>query len=114
MNTKMFGSLPSLLKTSLCSPAQWAVLLLCPSLAAAVSFTVTPSTISNTYSGNITLNITGLNTSETVVVQKFLDINDNGAIDASDWLVGQWQLTDGQSTVIGGVTNVNVPGDSTP
>jgi hypothetical protein len=110
----MFGSLPSLLKTSLRPPAQWAVLLLCPSLAAAVSFTVTPSTISNTYSGNITLNITGLNTSETVVVQKFLDINNNGAIDASDWLVGQWQLTDGQSTVIGGVTNVNVPGDSTP
>jgi hypothetical protein len=88
MKTKMFGSLPSLLKTSLRPPALWAVLLLCPSLASAVSFTVTPSTISNTYSGNITLNITGLNTSETVVVQKFLDINTNGAIDASDWLAG--------------------------
>jgi hypothetical protein len=114
MKTKMFGSLPSLLKTSLPPPALWAVLLLCPGLAAAVSFTVTPSTISNTYSGNIILIITGLNTSETVVVQKFLDINTNGAIDASDWLVGQWRLTDGQANVIGGVTNVNVPGDSTP
>ena len=107
MKTKMFGSLPSLLKTSLPPPALWAVLLLCPGLAAAVSFTVTPSTISNTYSGNIILIITGLNTSETVVVQKFLDINTNGAIDASDWLVGQWRLTDGQANVIGGVTNVN-------
>jgi hypothetical protein len=114
MTIKMFGSLPSLLKTILRPPALWAGLLLCPGLAAAVSFTVTPSTVSNTYSGNITLNITGLNTSETVVVQKFLDLNANGAIDAGDWLVGQWRLTDGQATVIGGVTNINVPGDSTP
>ena len=48
-----------------------------------------------------------------MVVQKFLDLNTNGVIDAGDWLVQQFNLTDGQAgMVIGGVTNFNVPGDT--
>jgi hypothetical protein len=79
---------------------------------AVVAFTVTPAAVSNTYSGKITLLITGLTNTETVVVQKFLDLNTNGIIDGSDWLVQQFKLTDGQAgMVIGGVTNFNVPGD---
>jgi len=81
-------------------------------LAGAVTFTVTPSTVSNTYTGIITLQITGLNTGETVTVQKFLDLNTNSLIDGNDWLVQQFKLTDGQAAVIGGVTNINVPGDT--
>src|SRR5579859_6605 len=87
-------------------------LILCPSLEAAVTFTITPAAVSNTYNGHITLQVTGLSSGDTVVVQKFLDLNTNGVIDASDWLVQQFNLTDGQtSMVIGGVTNFNVPGD---
>jgi protocatechuate 3,4-dioxygenase beta subunit len=82
-------------------------------LTAAVSFTVTPSVVSNTFNGNITLLITGLNTGETVTIQKFLDLNTNGVIDNTDWLVQQFTLTDGQAgMVIGGVTNLNVPYDT--
>jgi len=82
------------------------------SARADVAFTITPSSISNTYAGSITLQVTGLTNGETVVVQKFLDVNGDGVIDAGDWLVQQFTLTDGQpGQVIGGVTNLNVPGD---
>ena len=83
------------------------------STAAAVVFSVTPSAVSNTYNGTITLQVTGLTNGETVVVQKFLDANANGVIDASDWLVQQFSLTDGQAGMsIGGIVNSNVPGDT--
>jgi hypothetical protein len=86
-------------------------LLIGHSALAAVTFTITPSAVSNTYSGLITLSIGGLTNTETVVVQKFLDLNTNGIIDGSDMLVQQFNLTDGTNFVIGGVTNFNVPGD---
>ena len=87
-------------------------LFLGQNLLAAVTFTNTPSAVSNTYSGPITLQVSGLTNGETVVVQKFMDLNTNGVIDASDWLVQQFQMTEGQAgMVIGGVTNFNVPGD---
>ncbi|MGH7940293.1 MAG: putative Ig domain-containing protein [Limisphaerales bacterium] len=89
-----------------------ASLFLCQS-GWATGFTVTPSAVSNTYSGTTTLTMTGLTNTETVVVQKFLDLNANGTIDAGDLLVQQFNLTDGQAgMVIGGVTNFNVPGDT--
>ena len=81
---------------------------------AAVGFTLNPSSVSNTYGGTITLQVTGLTNTETVVVQTFLDANTNGVIDGADLLVQQFSLTDGQASVIGGVTNFNVPGDSDP
>ena len=76
-----------------------------------VTFTNTPATVSNTYPGTITLQIGGLTNKETVVVQKFLDLNTNGVIDGGDLLVRQFTLQDGTNFVIGGVTNFNVPGD---
>jgi hypothetical protein len=78
---------------------------------AAVAFTVTPSAVSNTFRGTISLQITGLTNTETVVVQKFVDLNTNGVIDGADTLVQQFTLQDGVISVIGGVTNLNVPGD---
>ncbi|MGD1089558.1 MAG: putative Ig domain-containing protein [Verrucomicrobiota bacterium] len=85
---------------------------LTPTARAAVTFTNTPAVVSNTYNGKITLQIAGLTNTETVVVQKFLDLNTNGIIDSGDWLVQQFNLTDGQAgMVIGGVTNFDVPGD---
>jgi hypothetical protein len=80
---------------------------------AAVTFSITPGTVSNTYNGPITLQVAGLSAGGTVVVQKFLDLNTNGVIDGREWLVQQFSLTDGQpGMVIGGVTNFNVPGDT--
>ena len=40
---------------------------------AAVGLTITPNTVSNTYNGPITVQVTGLTNTETVVIQKFLE-----------------------------------------
>lgn len=79
----------------------------------AATFTLTPAAVSNTYSGKLTLVVGGLSSGASAVVQKFLDLNGDGVVDAGDLLLQQFTLTDGQAgMVIGGVTNINVPGDS--
>jgi hypothetical protein len=80
--------------------------------AETAAFTLSPSVVSNTYNGTITLQVTGLSPGESVVVQKFLDANSNGVVDAGDFLVQQFNLTNGQASVFGSVTNMNVPGDT--
>jgi len=63
----------------------------------------------------VTLQVTGLTNGEKVVVQKFMDANGNGILDAGDTLCQQGNLTDGHAhTFLDGattVTNLNVPGD---
>ena len=90
-------------------------IVLAPAIVKAVTVTLTPSVISNSYSGTIKLQIASLTTGDTVVVRKFLNINTNSAVDAADLLVQQFQLTDGQANVFTNgttsVTNFNVPGD---
>jgi hypothetical protein len=92
------------------------VLALVRPMKAAVNFSINPTTVSNTYIGNLTMIVTGLTNGETITVQQFLDVNANGVIDGPDLLAGQGQLTDGLVMEFGGVTNLNVPGDldSTP
>jgi hypothetical protein len=86
---------------------------ICPAALGVVGFTITPNTVSNTYAGNIQLQISGLTSGGTVVVQKYLDANTNGIIDGADLPVQQFNMTDGQAgMVIGGITNNNVPGDT--
>ncbi len=89
------------------------MLLAATGLAGQATLAITPSTTSNTYYGYLTLQIGGLTSGETVQVDHYFDLNLNGAIDANDILMGSYRITDGQRTVIGGVTNLNVPGDST-
>ena len=58
------------------------------------------------------LNITGLTNGETVLVEKFLDLNGNGIIEPNiDLLVQSFTVTDGQAFTIGGIRDVNRPGD---
>src|SRR5260370_11837901 len=78
------------------------------------TLSVTPSVTSNTYAGVITLAITELTNGEKVVIQKYLDLNANGAIDAGEPLIDAFKISDGGVMVIGGVTNINVPFDSNP
>lgn len=77
----------------------------------AASLTITPSTVTNDYVGNITLSISGLTAGKTVRVERFLDVNTNGIIDSGDIMVESYTVTDGQASFIGGVRNRNVPGD---
>ena len=78
----------------------------------AATLMVTPATISNLYSGNITLQVTGLSSGETVVVERFVDLDANNVVNAGEPLVQSFRLTDGQVTSIGGVRNASVPGDN--
>jgi len=94
-----------------------ALLVTCASLgmtagtALAASLAITPPSVAASYTGTIALDITGLATGQTVLVETFLDINGNGTIDTGDILVQSFQVTDGQALSIDGVRNTNVPGD---
>ncbi len=92
-------------------------LLLCAALLkgivsqAAVGLTLTPSTVSNTYSGPISLQITGLTNGETVLLERAIDANANGSVDAGELLVQSFRVTDGRVTSFGGVRDMNIAGD---
>ena len=92
----------------------FAALLICGLAGAshAATLSISPASISNSYSGNLTLQISGLTNGETVLIERFLDLNTNGIIDATEPLVQSFKLTDGQVTSIGGVRNGNIPGDN--
>jgi hypothetical protein len=79
-----------------------------------VVLTVTPSAVSNTYPGTISLDITGLTNTEKVVIQKWVDGNGNGLVDAGEWMIDAFKISDGGAMIIGGVTNVSVPYDNNP
>jgi Carboxypeptidase regulatory-like domain len=78
------------------------------------TLSVTPSVTSNTYTGVITLNITGLTNGEKVSIEKWLDLNANGSIDPGEPLVDAFKITDNDLTnnLIGGVMDINVPWDT--
>jgi len=80
-------------------------------LRAAVNFTLSSSTVDNAFKGTLTLTITGLPTGQAVLVEKYADLNNNGAIDGSDVLVRSFTVTDGARPLFGGVRNTNMPGD---
>jgi Carboxypeptidase regulatory-like domain len=82
-----------------------------PAVTHAATLSITPASVAANYTGTIALDITGLASGQTVLVETFLDINGNGTIDAGDMLVQSFQVTDGQALSIGGVRNSNVPGD---
>jgi len=83
---------------------------------AAVAVSLAPSAISNTYNGTITLQVTGLTNGETVIIQKFLDANGNGIVDAGETLWQAFKLQDGHAHVFQdgatSVTNLTIPGDT--
>lgn len=87
-------------------------LALIPRAQAVVGLNVTPASITNDFVGKVTLTITGLSASQTVRVERFTDLNGNGAVDvATDGLFRSFMVTDGELPVFGGVRNLNVPGD---
>jgi Carboxypeptidase regulatory-like domain len=78
------------------------------------TLTVSPSSTSNTYTGVVTLNITGLTNGEKVSIEKWLDLNANGSVDAGDLLVDAFKIADNDLTnnLIGGVMDISVPWDT--
>ncbi len=78
---------------------------------AAVGFTVSPAAITNDYKGKVMLTITGLSVGQTVKVERLFDFNGNNTVDAEDFVIRTATVTDGQLPLIGGVRNLNEPGD---
>jgi hypothetical protein len=93
------------------------ILVACASLAAAAGtalaagLNIDPSSITDTYTGQITFTISGVPSGSTVLVEAYADLNNSRAVDAGDMLVQSFQVTDGQALSIGGVRDTNVPGD---
>lgn len=87
-----------------------ALVLASPTLWAA-GLVVTPAAISNSYSGLITLQVTGLTNGEPVTLEKYHDVNGNGVLNPGETMLQSFRVTDGQVSSIGGVRNPNVPGD---
>ncbi len=81
-------------------------------LAGAATIAVSPATVTNLYSGLLTIQITGLTNGETVLVERFLDPNGNGVLDAGEPRVQSFLVTDGQVVSIGGVRDFDIPGDN--
>jgi len=88
-----------------------ALLLLPVAGTHAAGLSLNPTSITSTYSGNVTLSITGVANGATATAELFMDYNVNGTVDAGEPLVRRFSLTDGQLPLIGGVRNGNVPGD---
>jgi hypothetical protein len=85
-------------------------LVLTPSLRGA-SLNLNPPAITNDYVGKIALNIIGLAGGQSVRVRYYADLNTNGVIDPMDPVIRGFRVADGQMPMIGGATNLNVPGD---
>jgi hypothetical protein len=87
------------------------VSLLLGSLAQAATFGISPSVISNDYSGVLTVQA-AVTTGETVQLVQHIDLNGNGAIDPEDIAVRSETITDGNARLLGGATNINLVADS--
>lgn len=80
-------------------------------LEAAPTLSLSTSSIQSDANGTITHTITGIAPGETVTIERFADLNNNGAIDSGEPSFRTFMVTDGLRPTIGGVVNGNVPGD---
>jgi hypothetical protein len=55
--------------------------------AQSATFSISPSTVSNTYAGYFTLQAGGLTNGEPIVVENYLDVDSNGRLDGNDMLM---------------------------
>lgn len=91
--------------------ATWVFLLLTGASFAAVDATLSSGSISSTSTPPLTVNVTGLTTGATVLVERYSDTTGNGSIGADDILCQSFTITDGAVFSIAGVRDSHVPGD---
>ncbi len=82
-----------------------------PLSALGAGLTVSLNVVTNDAIGQINVTISGVS-GQTVLVEKFYDLNGNASVDAGDLLMQSFRVTDGLIPTLGGVTNLNVPGDA--
>jgi hypothetical protein len=81
-------------------------------IAQTPTFNISPNIISNNYVGPVTLTIGNLPTGQKMDIGVYLDANSNGHIDSNEYEVQHFAVTDGAQSILGGATNINVPGDT--
>ena len=87
------------------------ILVLLLPAAHGLTLAVSPATVTNDFIGQISLNVSNLTTGHSIRVERFLDANGNGVIDPGETSFQTFIVTNGQLPLIGGVRNLNVPGD---
>jgi hypothetical protein len=82
---------------------------------AQVTLSVSPAVISNTWPGEVTLQISGIPAGAQVQIGRYQDVTGSGVIQTNDVLLDAIKLTDnGSAFVEQGITNFNVPYDANP
>ncbi|GEP42064.1 carboxypeptidase regulatory-like domain-containing protein [Brevifollis gellanilyticus] len=76
-----------------------------------MSLQLTPATLTSTSTSSAVLQIKGMTAGDTAAVERFVDVNGNGIIDAADFLAEKFAVTSGEVASIGGVRNPFVAGD---
>jgi hypothetical protein len=79
--------------------------------AAAPSIALSTSSIQSDANTFITHTINGIAQGETVTVERFADLNNNGQIDFGEPPLRSFVVKDGVRPTVGGIVNGNVPGD---
>jgi len=82
-----------------------------PACGQTPGFTISPAVITNDFCGQDVFTITGLSNGQQVTVQRWTDLNGDGVIGADDVMQQAFKVTDGKVPMIGGVRNINQPGD---
>src|SRR5687767_13698574 len=85
--------------------------LLTVSTPAAPSLSLSSPSLQYDANATFTHTITGVASGETITVERFADVNNNGAIDFGEPPLRTFVVKDGVRPTIGGVVNGNVPGD---
>jgi hypothetical protein len=80
-------------------------------ISAAPTLTLSPTSVAVDANTIITHTITGLVNGETVTIERFADVNQNGAVDFGEPSLRSFVIKDGVRATIAGVVNGNVPGD---
>jgi hypothetical protein len=73
---------------------------------------ISPNFVSEDYDGWLSLQVNGEAVAQPVLVEKFLDVNGNGVVDAGDLLCQSITITDGSIFDVGGIPFPTVPGDN--
>ncbi|WP_170266493.1 carboxypeptidase regulatory-like domain-containing protein [Brevifollis gellanilyticus] len=76
-----------------------------------VDATLSPSTQVAGDIAPVVVSVTNLTPGGSAIVERFLDVDGDSTLDAGEFLIERFTVTDGQVTTIGGVRNTNIPGD---
>lgn len=93
-------------------PGAFILSLVLPLAAWAVpALSVTPASLPIDSTSDVVLQVSGLTAGETVRIERYLDLNASGTIDATDRLLQSSLVTDGTASLIGGQAYPAKPGD---